>query len=96
MVGLAVSACALSVVYTLVLECVGDGVSLCSSVVCVLFVELLGWQCQFVPFWDLYSVRKVVGLAVYPFCCLYSGLGVYGWQCQPVPFWDLCSVVKLE
>ena len=58
------SAYALSVVYTLVLECVGDGVSLCSSVVCVLFVELLGWQCQFVPFWDLYSVRKVVGVAV--------------------------------
>ena len=38
-VGLAVSAYALSVAYTLVLECMGGGVSLCSSVVCVLFVE---------------------------------------------------------
>ena len=24
----------------------------------------LEWHCQFVPFWGLYSVRKVVGLAV--------------------------------
>ena len=46
----------------------------------------LEWYCQFVPFWGLYSVRKVVGLAVsaYALSVAYALVLECGWRCQPV------------